>query len=86
MTMQPYQPPPPPRRLAGPPPPPLQPRIQETQHVVHAIVSFFTFGMWLPFWAVIAIAGANRRARQQYAYEQSYLAWQRAYWEWQHQA
>jgi FtsH-binding integral membrane protein len=73
-----------PRRPLGPPPPPLQPRIQETQHVVHAIATFFTCGLWLPFWVLVAVLNSNRNARIQYAYEQQYLAWQRAYWEWQH--
>lgn len=77
---------PPQRRPLGPPPPPLQPRIQETAHIVHAVATFFTFGLWLPFWVIVAILNSNRNARIQCAYEQSYLAWQRAYWEWQHGA
>lgn len=78
---------PPSRRPLGPPPPPLQPPPpRETQHLVHAIATFFTFGLWLPFWVIISVLNGNRNARQRYAYEQQYLAWQRAYWAWQHGA
>ena len=68
----------------GPPPPPLAPRYRETQHIVHAIVAFFTFGLWIPFWIIVAITTSNRNARVQMAYEQSYAAWQQSYWRWQH--
>ena len=34
---------------------------QKTNHVTHLVVSFFTLGLWLPVWLVIALTRKNRR-------------------------
>ena len=80
--MQPYQS----RRVSLPPPPPLEPRYADPQHLLHAILTFFSLGLWLPIWLLCIWSNnrANEGARRRY--EQQHLAWRQAYWAWQHQA
>lgn len=67
-----------------PPPPPLEPRYTQTAHVVHAVLSFFTLGLWLIIWVISGAADASSNGRLRATYERDYAAWQRAYWAWQH--
>lgn len=32
-------------------------------HALHLVLSIFTFGMWLPVWAVMAVAGRKETVR-----------------------
>lgn len=35
---------------------------EKSPDVVHLVLTFFTCGLWLPVWAIMAIVGGERRA------------------------
>ena len=36
-----------------------------TRHLMHLVISCFTFGLWLPVWAIVAIYNHNRTVLRQ---------------------
>lgn len=36
----------------------------ETNHILHLLLTVFTFGLWSPVWLVIACRNSNERARR----------------------
>lgn len=76
----PYQP----RPLLGPPLPPMAPHYVNPQHIVHVLLTLFSFGLWLPIWMLCAWSAEKHNGRARAAYEQACLAHRQAYWHWQH--
>lgn len=71
-------------RPLGPMPPPLEPQYYPCLHVLHAVLTFFTFGLWLPVWLIAAHFASRRNRGARMHYEAAYRAWQQDYWRWQH--
>lgn len=74
----------PPNRPFGPPPPPLEPSYYRCAHVVHAVMSFFTFGFWLIIWALAAAQTESYNRQRRANYERAYREWQDEYRRWQY--
>lgn len=68
-----------------PPPPPIEPRYKQTAHIVHALLTLFTAGLWAFIWIIAGATNASNNAGARTAYEREYAEWKKAYWEWQHQ-
>ena len=39
----------------------------ETNHVLHLLLTVFTFGLWAPVWLVVAVVNSGKRAKRQAA-------------------
>lgn len=68
-------------RPAGPPPiPPVAPVYVQTNHLVHAILSAATCGMWLMVWPLVALANNQTNASRRSRYQEALNHYQQAVW------
>lgn len=57
------------------------PRPQRPNHIIHAILTFFTAGLWLPVWVIVTINVHTRNTRaiaDYWSRIRQYHDWERA--------
>lgn len=68
----------------GPPPlPPTPPRLVDTMHVVHALITIFTFGLWIIVWFVVAQSNASSNARATNQHAEAMARYHHDRWLWE---
>lgn len=75
--------PPPGWRPDGPPVPPIQPPRQDPLHLLHAVITLFTCGLWAIFWIIIAYNVSKTNEQREAWYRQALADHTQAQWEWE---